>query len=1182
MQKLLDKVLLILFVLLALPNFASAYNCWSVARSASPATAATSLVPPRVFGTYSSVGNTLFIIAPNAAGCATKPTTAVYTVGAPAGSSLSSLKIDGVTQATTLGAKTITKGALISHSITAVYNSTKYLIDTTPSAGGSVSPDVQVASGGSVAINIIPNSGYAINSIIVDGSALTGQDLANAVAAQAYTFSNVTAGHTLTAVFAVVPTLSAAVSGSATIQTTTTTTLTASAASNVGPITYLWTVSPAGPTLATPTAASTTFLAATVGTYTVTMTASAPGATDVVRSATVVVQSAGQQGVQACLSCHSDGSLNTPQVPGGNGFLASTHYTKNITCDQCHSPGNTQHPYKNLPTNPALCKTCHSATFTTYSTTVHKVTLAYTCANCHGPTHEVAPASCESCHSGSPSNHPIEIGGNACTFCHNPHSLQATVAGAQGAPHYNNITSGMYPASYVTSKAECANCHNSNSNNQTIRKQWAQSGHADTTALPWIDYDFKTRVECVRCHTTTGFIAYSSAKATAAWGVATDKTKEVLTCIGCHSDVASGAVRTVTPNKPYADETSFTNHNVGDSNICMDCHTGRNNGTSIQVKVGTADFSNLAFSTVSPHYLSAGGSLQGKSGYHFRTYADYSSNSHRKVGMTNNNSTGINGPCVACHMSAPNRHAFKAVSSASGAIVAITTTVCTNCHNSSLPAAVLDAKRAAFNNALDVLKVALQDKGFVYSPNYPYFASKNWGTGQAGANVLGAAFNYKLFASEPGAYAHNPEYAKQLITDSIEAVVRGGTVTGSDISSYLNDLYGAGKITADQITSLNNYKTPENSCNSCHGNPPATQTHSAVSPGTCANCHTYTGPGSDTHNNGTVDVNMTCNSCHGNPPTALTVAHSGHTGTHTTATDCATCHGANPGAPGHNNGILATTCVACHGNPPTALTIAISGHTGTHTTATDCVTCHGANPGAAGHNDGSLTTTCVACHGNPPTTQTIHVTGAVQYTHSTPATDYTDCTICHESTHKNGSVDLKTNDNACSSCHSYPPTSPAHTTATAGTAPNCVTCHTDYTGYSVSSHNNGTLNVSGDLGCDLCHGYPPMTAAQLGTKEAGTFVNAKVEDYAGGGAFHSSHLLPAVTAAEGFTPCLPCHPSGYHNQGSGTVVQANVNVFDAADTSFRLNAGLPKLYDSVATTCSNISCHFKASPAWKQ
>ena len=66
---------------------------------------------------------------------------------------------------------------------------------------------------------------------------------------------------------------------------------------------------------------------------------------------------------------------------------------------------------------------------------------------------------------------------------------------------------------------------------------------------------------------------------------------------------------------------------------------------------------------------------------------------------------------------------------------------------------------------------------------------------------MGAAFNYKLFVAEPGAYAHNPEYAKQLIIDSIDAAYNGGTVTGS-IDSALADLFSRNLINGDQIASL--------------------------------------------------------------------------------------------------------------------------------------------------------------------------------------------------------------------------------------------------------------------------------------------------------------------------------------------------------------------------------------------
>jgi len=560
-----------------------------------------------------------------------------------------------------------------------------------------------------------------------------------------------------------------------------------------------------------------------------------------------------------------------------------------------------------------------------------------------------------------------------------------------GAPHFNNITSGAYPASYMSSRADCSNCHTSNANNQTIRQQWGSSGHANTTALAWTNYDFKTRIGCVQCHTTAGFIAYSTAKITAAWGTVTDKTKEVLTCIGCHSDVTNGIVRTVTPNMPYTAEPAFTNQNIGISNICMDCHSGRNNGTSIT----SADFSNQTF--IAPHYLTAGGSLQGKSGYHFpgRSYTGYADNSHSRVGAANAIGTGSNGACVSCHMSAPKKHAFSTVSSVNGSITAITTRICSNCHSASLPATTLDIKRVAFNGALDVLKAALQAKGFTYSPAYPYFAAKNWGSGQNGANVMGAAFNYKLLAAEPGAYTHNPLYTKQLIIDSIDAVYNSGTVTGS-IDTALSSLVNAGAITQGQADSLTAFRNGT-TCSSCHANTSGSHSAHLNSGFSCVDCHSATASsnttlvsGTTTHLNGVPDVqagpgrsfsysNGTCSavSCHngGSAPWGSNVSHSATLGsgdvlmfTSDSAHDvtplsitencsqchyerlvaqhggnCAVCHaGATPPA----NALIGTwdkSCQACHTTFHTAMT---ANHNGIYDgSSASCEKCHDTSGG---------------------------------------------------------------------------------------------------------------------------------------------------------------------------------------------------------------------------------------------
>lgn len=782
-------------------------------------------------------------------------------------------------------------------------------------------------------------------------------------------------------------------------------------------------------------------------------------------------------GSLSCVSCHTD----PPKA--GQYYTGVTKYThaSSSTCVNCHVKPATYNDSATpthrdgiveILTNANACSVCHSYPPAGSSHLTAVGGNAPNCANCHtytgfnGATHnngnvELKPMTCTSCHDYPPAVLTVALSGKTgqhssstdCAMCHGYLPTSNAASGLHrngtvnllksGAPHFSNITTGMFPASYVTSKATCADCHNSNTNNATIRQQWAASGHASTTGLPWIDYDFKTRTPCERCHTTTGFIAYSTAKVTAVWGTASDKTKEVLTCVGCHSDVANGIVRTVTPNNPYASDVSFTgNVNVGTSNICMDCHTGMNNGADIQIKVGTANFTNLSF--VSPHYLTAGGSLQGKSGYIFpaRTYNGYSDNAHSKVGTADSNATGTAGPCVACHMATTaEKHSFTPITTdGSGTITAITANVCANCHTyntTSLTPTTLDAKRVAFTNSLEVLRIALVDKGFTYSPNYPYFAAKNWGTGQAGANVMGAAFNYKLFAAEPGAYAHNPGYAKQLIADSIEAVATGGSVTGSDISAYLNSLVAANKLTSEQVSGLDTYKNPTNSCSDCHGAPPATSVHATAttSPLNCTNCHIYTGMGGATHNNGTVNLSvLTCTSCHpnlssshaahvGNLPTLVTAYNSTDTYFNSNSTDstgyrfgCATCHPTTNashyngtivlnsfnGAAGTSKSNITCSAAVCHADGKGANVTSPNWYTG-FTGADRCAMCHAAKPTTGSHaahtavngiHDGSSgisyadTVTCANCHaGTVDSAKNInyvnHVNGSVSVSFAT-------------------------------------------------------------------------------------------------------------------------------------------------------------------------------------------------------
>jgi hypothetical protein len=79
-------------------------------------------------------------------------------------------------------------------------NPTTYTITATAGAGGSISPSgtVTVSQGGSQAFTIAPATGYKAVDVKVDGTSVG--------AVSTYTFSNVTANHTISATFAANPT----------------------------------------------------------------------------------------------------------------------------------------------------------------------------------------------------------------------------------------------------------------------------------------------------------------------------------------------------------------------------------------------------------------------------------------------------------------------------------------------------------------------------------------------------------------------------------------------------------------------------------------------------------------------------------------------------------------------------------------------------------------------------------------------------------------------------------------------------------------------------------------------------------------------------------------------------------------------------------------------------------------
>jgi hypothetical protein len=281
----------------------------------------------------------------------------------------------------------------------------------------------------------------------------------------------------------------------------------------------------------------------------------------------------------------------------------------------------------------------------------------------------------------------------------------------------------------------------------------------------------------------------------------------VLACNGCHTDITNGALRSPVAIQPYAND-SYRNPNTGPSNLCAGCHSGMMSGRSIKA------LSNFNTAFVGSHYFAASGILFRSAGYEY-TGQDYSNKvhfRHDRIGINNHTSygfsTGNQGPCIACHMSSPDKHSFLPVTKdTSGVLTELTSTICAGCHTApaSLDAARMNSRKTRFSIALLALQKVLADKGITYlvdRPPYFYNSLNAAYTAWGSADNMGAAFNLHLLAHDPGAYAHNMVYAKRLIYDSIDYL--DDALLNSSVSAAINALT---TLDANQKTTAIGYLT---------------------------------------------------------------------------------------------------------------------------------------------------------------------------------------------------------------------------------------------------------------------------------------------------------------------------------------------------------------------------------------
>jgi hypothetical protein len=314
-------------------------------------------------------------------------------------------------------------------------------------------------------------------------------------------------------------------------------------------------------------------------------------------------------------------------------------------------------------------------------------------------------------------------------------------------------------------------------NNAAI-SDWFRSAHADAAARAfrhW-DEDEEIRGECAVCHSGEGFRSFHGLDGSPPGIPETPiDTGGVVDCATCHNPGLATITEIALP--------SGVLHPVdGVEASCMTCHQGRTAGVMVETAVAEMpdDSPDGELRFINPHYATAAATWLGGYGgagyqYEGREYSGLFFHA-RPIDS-----------CVSCHQP----HTLEVQEES-----------CGTCHENGEPREIRISRqsydgsgdlsqgiRVDIGNKADMLRemIGRYAAEVAGTPmhydggRYPYFFADGNGDGQPDTaegrpvayaswtpRMLRAAYNWKLVTADPGAYAHNPHYALELLHDSIE------------------------------------------------------------------------------------------------------------------------------------------------------------------------------------------------------------------------------------------------------------------------------------------------------------------------------------------------------------------------------------------------------------------------------
>jgi predicted CxxxxCH...CXXCH cytochrome family protein len=570
----------------------------------------------------------------------------------------------------------------------------------------------------------------------------------------------------------------------------------------------------------------------------------------------------------------------------------------------------------------------------------------------------------------------------------------------------------------------------------------------------------------------------------------------------------------------------------------------------------------------------------GNKALHVNKFREYS-------GLTAGRYNGTTCTAVYCHSSGQAAPTYRTVANWK---TAGTTYGCTSCHGA--------------------------DNAFTSQFGEPNYA--NGGAAAASANshqkhALNAASCYlchavtvtttgfTLVSSASGAHINKQREVNFVtaVTGSNAGYV-AGTKTCSNVYCHSNGQVAPASFTSGTVTVQWGGSAP---CGSCHKVVPTFKLHSTHSyaaygpKSACAACHPA--ETAATHANGVKNLIAgdpgTCSTCH---PSGIDVTSSWVTGA--PRLSCESCHTGTPsvinGIPAPIKSMTAVTnlhrtvgCSICHDNTSAHISSSLGTYRRLKGAVNNiCTSCHSYNSIIVGTSfrimsshfttkGGAANSECTTCH-DPHGSSNVHfVRTKIKFGLLSATINY-----------QGGTAELintTNNRGLCQVCHTQTSHFRNGVAETTHPTSDCLVCH-PHKGFGASFRPNSA--------CNGCHGYPPVSknlalGSQVGV--TGNYQHAGYEKYSSSGSAHiiDKHVSKTAVANDAFAPCAKCHDPNSHvmtplefKPSSNIKVKINQRYrFETAKqasyTSNRLDGTLHK-----TGTCSNISCHFGATPAWNE